>query len=120
MSDEQARRAERDAADDAQAAERVRHERCRRGECCAHVGDTVPLGTRLGRVGFCAPPGLPGQCCGAVFLRRCAWSASRLCAACCDAHACADAVPPGEGVPVTLEVTEDSNGVVSLEVSEGE
>ena len=48
MSDSRTRQAERDATDDAQAAERVRHERCRSGECCAHAGETVPLGVIQG------------------------------------------------------------------------
>ena len=92
MSDKQTRQAERDAADDAQAAERVRHERCRLGECCAHAGETVLLGEPL-----CASRCWVADCRSSFARLRNCVSREGLCGDCCDAHACADAVPPGEG-----------------------
>ena len=92
MSDEQKRQAERDAADDAQAAGRARHERCRRGECCAHAGETVPLGEPL-----CASRCWAARCAAWYTVLRYCVAREGLCGDCCDVHACADAVPPGEG-----------------------
>lgn len=41
MSDAKTRKFER--SDDEADLQRLRHQRCRQGECCAHAGETVPV-----------------------------------------------------------------------------